>query len=85
MSGADLDGHQVRKGAADAVVAWVKEQGGDVPGELDGVVEGIVRAGGTPLVVAEGTRTLGVVHLKDVVKGGIRDRFDQLRRRASAR
>jgi potassium-transporting ATPase ATP-binding subunit len=80
MSGADLDGHQVRKGAADAVVAWVKEQGGDVPGELDGVVEGIARAGGTPLVVADGTRTLGVVHLKDVVKGGIRDRFDQLRR-----
>jgi potassium-transporting ATPase ATP-binding subunit len=80
MSGADLDGRHVRKGAADAVVAWVKEQGGDVPGELDGVVEGIARAGGTPLVVADGTRTLGVVQLKDVVKGGIRDRFDQLRR-----
>jgi K+-transporting ATPase ATPase B chain len=80
MSGADLDERQVRKGAADAVIAWVKEQGGEVPGELDGVVEGIARGGGTPLVVADGTRTLGVVHLKDVVKGGMRDRFDQLRR-----
>ena len=80
MSGADLDGRQVRKGAADSVVAWVKEQGGDVPGELDGIVEGIARGGGTPLVVADGDRTLGVVHLKDIVKGGMRDRFDQLRR-----
>src|SRR4029450_1516836 len=71
MSGADLDGRQVRKGAADSVVAWVKEQGGDVPGELDGVVEGIARGGGTPLVVADGDRTLGVVHLKDIVKGGM--------------
>jgi potassium-transporting ATPase ATP-binding subunit len=79
MSGADLDGRRVRKGAADSVVAWVKEQGGDVPGELDGVVEGIARGGGTPLVVADGDRTLGVVHLKDIVKGGMRDRFDQLR------
>jgi potassium-transporting ATPase ATP-binding subunit len=80
MSGADLDGRRVRKGAADAIVAWVKEQGGDVPGELDGVVEGIARGGGTPLVVADGTRTLGVVHLKDVAEGGVRERFDQLRR-----
>jgi potassium-transporting ATPase ATP-binding subunit len=80
MSGADLDGHRVRKGAADAVVAWVKEQGGDVPGELDPIVEDIARDGGTPLVVADGARPLGVVHLKDVVKGGMRDRFDQLRR-----
>jgi K+-transporting ATPase ATPase B chain len=80
MSGADLDGHQVRKGAADAVVAWVKERGGEVPGELDPIVEGIARGGGTPLVVADGDRALGVVHLKDIVKGGMRDRFDQLRR-----
>jgi K+-transporting ATPase ATPase B chain len=80
MSGADLDGRRVRKGAADAIVAWVKGQGDDVPGELDGVVEGIARGGGTPLVVADGTRTLGVVHLKDVAEGGVRERFDQLRR-----
>jgi K+-transporting ATPase ATPase B chain len=80
MSGADLDGRQVRKGAADAVVAWVKERGGDVPGELDPIVEGIARGGGTPLVVADGVRTLGVIHLKDIVKGGMRDRFDELRR-----
>jgi potassium-transporting ATPase ATP-binding subunit len=80
MSGADLDGRQVRKGATDAVVAWVKEHGGDVPGELDPIVEDIARGGGTPLVVADGDRVLGVIHLKDVVKGGMRDRFDQLRR-----
>jgi potassium-transporting ATPase ATP-binding subunit len=80
MSGANLDGRRVRKGAAESVVAWVKEQGGDVPGELDPIVEDIARGGGTPLVVADGARTLGVVHLKDVVKGGMRDRFDQLRR-----
>jgi potassium-transporting ATPase ATP-binding subunit len=80
MSGADVDGRQVRKGATDAVVAWVKEQGGDVPGELDPIVEDVARGGGTPLVVAEGKRALGVVHLKDVVKGGMRERFDQLRR-----
>jgi potassium-transporting ATPase ATP-binding subunit len=80
MSGADLDGRQVRKGATDAVVAWVKERGGEVPGELDPIVEGIARGGGTPLVVADGARALGVVHLKDIVKGGMRDRFDQLRR-----
>jgi K+-transporting ATPase ATPase B chain len=80
MSGADLDGRQVRKWAADSVVAWVKERGGDVPGELDPIVEGIARGGGTPLVVADGVRTLGVIHLKDIVKGGMRDRFDELRR-----
>ena len=79
MSGADLNGHQVRKGASDAVVAWVKEHGGEVPGELEPIVEDIARAGGTPLVVADGDRVLGVVHLKDIVKGGMRDRFDQLR------
>jgi potassium-transporting ATPase ATP-binding subunit len=62
------------------VVAWVKERGGEVPGELDPIVEGIARGGGTPLVVADGARALGVVHLKDIVKGGMRDRFDQLRR-----
>jgi K+-transporting ATPase ATPase B chain len=80
MSGADLDGRRVRKGASDAVTAWVREQGGSVPAHLAPMVEDIARSGGTPLVVADGPRALGVVHLKDIVKGGIRDRFDHLRR-----
>jgi potassium-transporting ATPase ATP-binding subunit len=80
MSGADLDGRQVRKGAADAVVKWIVERGGEIPPELEPVVERIARAGGTPLVVAEGNRALGVIALKDIVKGGMRDRFDELRR-----
>jgi potassium-transporting ATPase ATP-binding subunit len=80
MSGADLNGRHVRKGAADAVAAWVQEQGGLVPAQLTRMVEDIARNGGTPLVVAEGDRALGVVHLKDIVKGGIRERFEQLRR-----
>jgi K+-transporting ATPase ATPase B chain len=80
MSGADLNGRRIRKGATDAVVAWVTEQGGTVPDQLTPMVEEIARSGGTPLVVADGPRPLGVVHLKDIVKGGIRERFDQLRR-----
>jgi K+-transporting ATPase ATPase B chain len=80
MSGADLDGRRIRKGAAESVVAWVTDQGGGIPSELAPIVEGIARSGGTPLVVADGARVLGVVHLKDIVKGGMRDRFDQLRR-----
>ncbi|HEX2374296.1 MAG TPA: potassium-transporting ATPase subunit KdpB, partial [Actinomycetota bacterium] len=80
MSGADLDGRHVRKGAADAVADWVTEQGGIVPAQLTRMVEEIARNGGTPLVVAEGDRALGVVHLKDIVKGGIRERFNELRR-----
>jgi potassium-transporting ATPase ATP-binding subunit len=80
MSGADLDGRQVRKGAADAVVKWIVERGGEIPPELEPVVERIARAGGTPLVVAEGNRALGVINLKDILKGGMRDRFDELRR-----
>jgi potassium-transporting ATPase ATP-binding subunit len=80
MSGADLDGRRVRKGAAESVADWVKEQGGTVPAQLTRMVEEIARNGGTPLVVAEGDRALGVVHLKDIVKGGIRQRFEQLRR-----
>jgi K+-transporting ATPase ATPase B chain len=80
MSGADLDGRRVRKGASDAVVRWIKEQGGSVPPQLTPIVEKIARSGGTPLVVADGPRALGVVHLKDIVKGGMRDRFEQLRR-----
>jgi potassium-transporting ATPase ATP-binding subunit len=80
MSGADLDGRSIRKGAAEAVVKWVREQGGRIPPELEPIVDRIAREGGTPLVVASNDRVLGVIQLKDVVKGGMRDRFDQLRR-----
>jgi K+-transporting ATPase ATPase B chain len=83
MSGINAGALQLRKGASDAVVRWVREQGGDVPSGLTPVVERIARQGGTPLVVAEGgdgsTRVLGVIYLKDVVKGGMRERFAQLR------
>jgi potassium-transporting ATPase ATP-binding subunit len=80
MSGVDLGGRQVRKGAADAVLRFVEGCGGSEPPDLPGIVERVARGGGTPLVVAEGPRPLGVIHLKDVVKGGIRERFEQLRR-----
>jgi K+-transporting ATPase ATPase B chain len=79
MSGVDLDGHQVRKGAADSVRRWVDEQGGVIPAELGPLVDGVSGGGGTPLVVAEDTTILGVVHLKDVVKAGMTERFDALR------
>jgi potassium-transporting ATPase ATP-binding subunit len=83
MSGINAGGLQLRKGAAEAVGRWVREQGGDTPAALTGAVERIAREGGTPLVVAErenGTpRVLGVIYLKDVVKGGMKERFDQLR------
>ncbi len=80
MSGVDLDGRRIRKGAADALEAWVHEEGGALSGEVADAVDGIARAGGTPLVVADGARVLGVIHLKDIVKGGIRERFLDLRR-----
>jgi len=70
---------EIRKGAADAIQKWVVSKAGAVPAELTAVVERIARGGGTPLVVADGRRVLGVIHLKDVVKGGIRERFDHLR------
>jgi K+-transporting ATPase ATPase B chain len=79
MSGINFDGREVRKGAADAIAAYVKGNGGVAPVELHGIVDRISRAGGTPLVVAEKTRTLGVIHLKDIVKGGMRQRFGSLR------
>jgi K+-transporting ATPase ATPase B chain len=92
MSGLDLEadagdpdgtGHLVRKGAAASVEEWIADQGGKVPDGLDPLVEGVATGGGTPLVVAEvnghGPQILGVVHLKDVVKEGMRQRFDQLR------
>ncbi|MER5794871.1 potassium-transporting ATPase subunit KdpB [Streptomyces sp. NPDC001980] len=86
MSGADLpDGRRLRKGAAAAVAAWVEENDGTVPVALDACVEQISASGGTPLAVAEAAgdgpaRLLGVVHLKDVVKPGLRERFTELRR-----
>ncbi|MCM1940085.1 potassium-transporting ATPase subunit KdpB [Streptomyces sp. G3] len=84
MSGVDVDGRKVRKGAAGSVVAWVEERGGTVAGDVEAAVRGISEAGGTPLLVAvedgRGARVLGVIHLKDVVKHGMRERFAQLRR-----
>jgi potassium-transporting ATPase ATP-binding subunit len=79
MSGVDIDGRRIRKGAADAIRSFVEREGGAVSGELERAVAAIARSGGTPLVVADGPRPLGVVHLKDIVKGGIRERFAQLR------
>ena len=80
MSGVDLDGRQIRKGAADAVEGYVKSCGGEFPASVRVSVEQIAKEGGTPLVVAERDRVLGVIHLKDIVKGGIRERFGELRR-----
>jgi K+-transporting ATPase ATPase B chain len=80
MSGVDYNGHHLRKGAADAVKRWVEEQGGRVPTRLDEEVDKVARVGGTPLVVAQDNFVLGVIHLKDIVKGGMSERFDELRR-----
>jgi K+-transporting ATPase ATPase B chain len=79
MSGVDFDGRVIRKGAADAIEKFVVAQGASFPTEVRQQVDRIAREGGTPLVVAEGPRALGVVHLKDIVKGGIRERFAALR------
>jgi potassium-transporting ATPase ATP-binding subunit len=80
MSGLDVDHRQIRKGAGEAVKRWAVEQGGVVPGDLDQLVDGISRRGSTPLVVTEGPDILGVIELKDVVKQGIREKFDEMRR-----
>ena len=80
MSGVDLDGRRIRKGAADAVEAYVGQLGGTLPDAVRQAVERIAREGGTPLVVSDGPQVLGTVELKDVVKGGIRERFAELRR-----
>src|SRR5436190_9578216 len=80
MSGVNMNGRQVRKGAADAIETYVKELGGTVPLDTHGAVDTIAKAGATPLVVADGARVLGCVQLKDIVKGGIRERFSELRR-----
>ena len=81
MSGIDLqDGRRIRKGASDAIEAYVKQQGGTMPADIRQSVERISRLGGTPLVVASQSAVLGVVYLKDIVKGGIKERFEQLRK-----
>jgi K+-transporting ATPase ATPase B chain len=79
MSGCDLDGRVIRKGAVDAIVTYVGELGGTVSSQIEGVTHGIADSGGTPLVVSEGNKILGVIHLKDVVKGGIKERFERFR------
>ncbi|HWJ64494.1 MAG TPA: potassium-transporting ATPase subunit KdpB [Acidimicrobiales bacterium] len=86
MSGVDFDDdhdgrgrRQIRKGATDSLARWVTEQGGAAPADLAGIVEEISTTGGTPLAVADGTRVLGVIHLKDTVKAGMAERFDELR------
>jgi len=79
MSGVDLGPRQIRKGAADSVVAYLRSLDRTVPSGLHEIVQRVARAGGTPLVVADHGRALGVIHLKDVVKGGMRERFEALR------
>jgi K+-transporting ATPase ATPase B chain len=80
MSGVNLNGRQIRKGAAEAIEAHVQRLGGSVPGGLRSVVDRISKEGATPLVVSDGPKVLGVIQLKDIVKGGINERFTQLRR-----
>jgi K+-transporting ATPase ATPase B chain len=79
MSGLDMNGRSIRKGAVDALARYLQEMGSSLPPEVREVVETVARSGGTPLVVAENGRALGVIHLKDVVKGGMKERFEQLR------
>ena len=79
MSGVDFDGIEIRKGAADAIDRYLASGGAATPTDVRSKVQEIARSGGTPLVVAERRRALGVIHLKDIVKGGMRDRFYQLR------
>jgi K+-transporting ATPase ATPase B chain len=80
MSGVDIDGMSVRKGAADAIAQYIKEMGKDIPSELSTIVDDIAKAGGTPLVISRNGDAIGVVYLKDIVKGGIKERFIQLRK-----
>jgi K+-transporting ATPase ATPase B chain len=79
MSGVDLDGRQIRKGAFDAMTQYAAQGGNRVPKEVEEAVKAISSAGGTPLLVAEDRRILGTIYLKDIVKGGMRERFEQLR------
>jgi potassium-transporting ATPase ATP-binding subunit len=79
MSGVNLDGREIRKGAAEAIAKYISTNGNAFPKEMQDTVEQIARSGGTPLAVSENRRALGVIYLKDIVKGGMRERFDQLR------
>ena len=79
MSGVDWNGRQIRKGAGDAVAEWVRGKGGEVERSVEEIVIRVAAEGGTPLLVAEGSTTLGVIALRDVIKAGMRDRFDRLR------
>jgi K+-transporting ATPase ATPase B chain len=79
MSGIEVDGRSIRKGSVDAIAAFLNEHGSALPADVRTAVEAVANSGGTPLVVAENGKALGVVHLKDVVKGGMRERFEQLR------
>src|SRR5262245_23325464 len=79
MSGVNYDGREIRKGAVDAIEKYIGGNGSAPPKEMRETVDRIARQGGTPLVVAVGSRALGVIHLKDIVKGGMKERFDQLR------
>jgi potassium-transporting ATPase ATP-binding subunit len=79
MSGVDWQGEEIRKGATDSVIAYLTSSGGSVPPELTSLADGVARGGGTPLAVSRGGRALGIVHLKDIVKGGVRERFAELR------
>lgn len=80
MSGVDLCGEEIRKGAADAVKAYVEQKGGEYPQECRTMVEQVANAGGTPLVVARNGKVLGVVYLKDIVKNGVKEKFEDLRK-----
>ena len=79
MSGIEVEGRSIRKGAADAIVRYLADHNASMPDEVRAAVEDIARKGGTPLVVAENGRAMGVIYLKDIVKGGMKERFDQLR------
>ena len=79
MSGCDLNGRKIRKGAVDAIISYVNQMGGTVEARVGGITNGISDNGGTPLAVADGNKILGIIHLKDVVKGGISERFERFR------
>jgi K+-transporting ATPase ATPase B chain len=80
MSGVDIDGVSIRKGAPNTMLTLIENAGNPIPPELNAAVDSIARAGGTPLVVSRNSQALGVIHLKDIVKGGIKERFAQLRK-----